>query len=59
MNPIALVTTVLGVALFLSGIYLAVKRRRMAGVVLSLVGLAAMAVPVLISFYLARSAPVP
>ena len=57
VNPMAVVITGFGVLLFLSGIFLAVKRRRIAGVVISLLGLGAMTVPVLISFYLAQSVP--
>ena len=52
MNPIALGAMALGILLLLFGIVLIVKRIKVAGIVLSLLGLGAMATPWLISFYL-------
>lgn len=54
VNPIALVMMALGVLLLLFGIFLLVRRRTIAGLVISLLGLGAVAVPFLTSFYLAR-----
>jgi hypothetical protein len=55
INPIALGATVLGILLLLFGIVLIVKRRKTAGIVLSVLGLGAMATPWLVSFYLAAT----
>jgi hypothetical protein len=52
LNPIAIVMIALGILLFLSGIFLAVRRARVAGIVISLLGLGAVAIPFVISFYL-------
>ena len=54
MNPIALVVMALGVLLLLFGLFLAVKRMKIAGIVISLLGLGVGAVPFLTSYYLAR-----
>lgn len=47
----------LGALLFLFGMFLLVKHIKVAGVALSLLGLGAIAVPFLTSFYLAQSTP--
>jgi hypothetical protein len=57
VNPIALVMMVLGVLLLLFGIFLVVKRMKIAGIVISLLGLGVAAVPWLVSFYLAQGGP--
>ncbi len=57
VNPIALGMIALGALLLLFGIVLVVKRRKIGGVVISLLGMGVIAVPFLISFYLARSMP--
>jgi hypothetical protein len=54
VNPIALGMMALGALLLLFGIFLVVKRMRVVGIVISLLGLGAAAVPFLVSFYLAR-----
>jgi hypothetical protein len=54
VNPIALVMIALGILLLLFGIVLVVKRIKIAGIAISLLGLGAMATPFLVSFYLAR-----
>jgi hypothetical protein len=50
VNPIALVMIVLGVLLLLFGIFLVVKRMKIVGIVISLLGLGVAAVPWLVSF---------
>jgi len=57
VNPIALVMMALGVLMLLFGIFLVVKRRKIAGLVISLLGLGVAAVPWLVSFFLARGGP--
>ena len=57
VNPIALGMIALGALLLLFGIVLVVKRRKIAGIVISFLGMGAIAVPFLISFYLARLMP--
>ena len=57
VNPIALVMMALGVLLLLFGIFLVVKRIKMAGIVISLLGLGMAAAPWLISFFLAQGGP--
>jgi hypothetical protein len=57
VNPIALVMIALGILLLLFGIVLVVKHVKIAGIVISLLGLGVMAVPFLVSFYLARPMP--
>jgi hypothetical protein len=57
MNPIALVTIAIGVLLLLFGIFMVVKRMRIAGIVISLLGLGVAAVPWLVSFFLAQGGP--
>jgi hypothetical protein len=52
VNPIAIIMIALGILLFLSGILLAVRRAKVAGIVISLLGLGAVAIPFVISFYL-------
>ncbi len=54
VNPVALVMMALGVLLLLFGLFLVVKRMKIAGMVISLLGLGIAAVPWLVSFYLAR-----
>jgi hypothetical protein len=53
MNPIALMMIMLGALLLLLGMVLVGKRVKGAGIVISLLGLGAMAFPFLVSFYLA------
>ncbi|MCL4506597.1 MAG: hypothetical protein M1434_07555 [Chloroflexi bacterium] len=57
VNPIAAAITALGIVLLLAGLFLLVKRRRIAGVVISVFGLGIAAVPFLITAFLAESAP--
>jgi hypothetical protein len=57
VNPIALVMMALGVLLLLFGIFLVVKRIKIAGIVISLLGLGIAAAPWLISFFLAQGGP--
>jgi hypothetical protein len=57
MNPIALVTIAIGVLLLLFGIFMVVKRMRIVGIVISLLGLGVAAVPWLVSFFLAQGGP--
>ncbi len=57
VNPIAVIVMTLGVLLLLFGIFLMVKRMKMAGIVISLLGLGVAAVPWLVSFYLAQGGP--
>ena len=57
VNPIALAMMALGVLLLLFGIFLVVKRRKIAGIVISLLGLGVAAVPWLVSFFLAQGGP--
>ena len=52
MNPIALTTIAFGVLLFLFGIVLIIKRMKIAGTVISLLGAGIVAFPFVISFYL-------
>ena len=57
VNPIAVVMMALGVLLLLFGLFLVVKRRKIAGILISLLGLGVAAVPWLVSFYLAQGGP--
>ena len=57
VNPIALVMMALGVLLLLFGLFLVVKRIKIAGIVISLLGLGMAAVPWLVSFFLAQGSP--
>jgi hypothetical protein len=57
VNPIALVMMALGLLLLLFGIFLVVKRIKIAGIVISLLGLGMAAVPWLVSFILAQRGP--
>ena len=57
VNPIAFVMVALGVLLLLFGIFLVVKRIKVAGIVISLLGLGVAAVPWLVSFFLAQGSP--
>ena len=52
VNPLALGMIALGILLLLCGLVLIAKRLKTVGIVLSLVGLGAMATPWLISLYL-------
>jgi len=52
VNPIALVMVALGILLLLFGFVLIAKRIKIVGIVVSLLGLGAMATPWLISLYL-------
>ena len=52
INPLALGMVALGILLLLCGLVLIAKRLKTAGIVISLVGLGAMATPWLISLYL-------
>jgi hypothetical protein len=54
VNPIALAMMALGVVLLLLGLFLVVKRRKLVGIVVAVVGLGVGAVPFVTSFYLAR-----
>lgn len=56
MNPIAFVMIVLGALLLLIGMVLVGRHVKAAGIVISLLGLGAMAFPFLVSFYLAMPA---
>jgi len=57
VNPIALVMMALGVLLLLFGIFLVVKRIKIAGIVIALLGLGMAAAPWLVSFFLAQGGP--
>ena len=57
VNPIALVIMALGLLLLLFGIFLVVKRIKVAGIVISLLGLGVAAIPWLVSFFLAQGSP--
>ena len=57
VNPIAVVMMALGLLLLLFGIFLVVKRRKIAGIVISLLGLGVAAVPWFVSLYLAQGGP--
>ena len=52
INPLALGMVALGILMLLCGLVLIAKRIKTVGIVLSLVGLGAMATPWLISLYL-------
>ncbi len=52
VNPIATITIVLGIILFLFGILLAVGTAKVAGIAISLVGLVVVAMPFVTSFFL-------
>jgi hypothetical protein len=53
MNPIAVAMIALGVVLLLFGLFLVVRRRRAAGIAISLLGVVTAAVPFIASFLLA------
>ena len=57
VNPIAVVMMALGLLLLLFGIFLVVKRIKIAGIVISLLGLGVAAVPWFVSLYLAQGGP--
>jgi len=57
VNPIAVVMMALGLLLLLFGIFLVVKRIKIAGIVISLLGLGVAAVPWFVSLYLAQGSP--
>ena len=52
VNPLALGMVALGILLLLCGLVLIAKRLKTAGIVISVLGLGAMATPWLISLYL-------
>jgi hypothetical protein len=52
VNPLALGMMALGIMLLLCGLVLIAKRIKTAGIVISVVGLGAMAIPWLVSLYL-------
>ncbi len=52
INPLALGMMAFGIILLLCGLVLTARRIRTAGIVISVVGLGAMAIPWLISLYL-------
>ena len=54
MNPLALGLMGIGALLFGLGLLLAIKRQRAVGIVVSLLGIATAAVPVVVSWPLAR-----
>ena len=57
MNAIAVFVMGLGAALFLSGLFLLIKRKRLSGIVISVLGLGAVAAPFLVSLFLATAGP--
>jgi uncharacterized integral membrane protein len=54
MNPIALGMVVIGALLLVLGFLLAAKRRKTAGIAVSLLGLGTAAAPFIITFLLSR-----
>ena len=54
-NPIAVIMMALGAVLLLFGVFLVVKRIKIAGIVISLSGLGIAAIPWLVSLFLAQS----
>jgi len=56
-NPIAVLVIGLGVVLCLTGLFLLGRRRKLVGVVISVLGLAAIAAPFLVSLSLATPGP--
>lgn len=54
VNPIALALLALGVVLVLLGVFWAITRRLVVGIVVAVVGLGVGAVPFVTSLYLAR-----
>ena len=54
-NPIAMGVVALGIFLFLFGIALVIRRRKIVGIAISVLGLAAVAFPLLVSLYLTMS----
>lgn len=54
MNPIGLVTIALGVLLLLFGAVLMIKRMKMIGVTVALLGMATASVPFVVTYFLAR-----
>ena len=54
VNLVALTMIALGVLLFLVGVFLLVKHRKIAGWVFSILGLGLSAVPFLVSYYLSK-----
>ena len=57
VNPIAVLVIGIGVALILTGLFLLIKRRRLSGIVISVLGLGAVAAPFLVSLFLATPGP--
>jgi hypothetical protein len=55
VNPIATGVIALGIFLFLFGIALVVRHRKTVGIAISVLGLAAVAFPLLVSLYLTMS----
>ena len=53
MNPLALGLMALGIALLLVGIYSFMKDKKIIGTILAVLGIAAIAAPFLISYFLA------
>ena len=54
MNPIAFGLVILGIALLLFGLFLALKRRKDIGIAISLLSVGIAAIPFIVSFYLVR-----
>lgn len=54
INPIAFGSMALGVVMLLFGLFLLAKRRKAAGIAISLLGLGVAAVPFLVSFFIAK-----
>lgn len=54
MNPIAFAMIILGVLLLMLGILLAARRRKVAGIAVSLFGIGTAAAPFVITFILLR-----
>lgn len=52
VNPIAVIIVVLGILLFLFGLFWASRRAKVAGIAISLLGLGVVTIPFVISFYL-------
>jgi urea transporter len=54
MNPIALGMVALGILLFVLGLLLVARHRRVTGIAISLIGLGTLAAPFIITFFLFR-----
>ena len=54
MNPIAVGMVAIGVLLLVLGLYLVTQHRKVAGIVVSLIGLGAAATPFAVTFFLLR-----